>query len=76
MKDLLNIVKLLYKGHSLLRVLQIVEFQKIKFKKNDFFADLGSLPGKSHNISSSVKINKIKYFNLKVENNLQKKILF
>ena len=53
MKEILKIINLLNKGYSLLRVLQIIEFDKIHFNNKDFSADLGSLPNKSHNISSN-----------------------
>ena len=72
MREFLKIFNLLNKGYSLLRVLQIIEFDKININKNDFLADLGSLPNKPHNISSSKKLKNIKYFNLNIENNSQK----
>jgi hypothetical protein len=73
MKEIFKIINLLNKGYSLLRVLQIIELDKINFNNKDFSADLGSLPNKSHNISSIKKLKNIKYFNLNIENESQKK---
>ena len=73
MMNIFYILKLLNRGYSLLRVLQIIEVNKINFKKKMLCADLGSLPYKPHNISTSKKIKNIKYFNLSVEKKSQKK---
>lgn len=73
MMNIFYILKLLNRGYSLLRALQIIEVNKINFKKKMLCADLGSLPYKPHNISTSKKIKNIKYFNLTVEKKSQKK---
>ena len=59
-------------GFSLFRVLQLVEFGKIKIR-NKKLADLGSLPNKKHNISYTKNSKDITYFNLRVEKEDQKK---
>ena len=61
-------------GFSLFRVLQLVEFGKIKIR-NKKLADLGSLPNKKHNISYTKNSKDITYFNLRVEKEDQKKKL-
>lgn len=73
MKEILKIINLLNKSYSLLRVLQIIEFDKINLNNKGFSADLGSLPNKPHNISSYKRFKNITYFNLNVENESQKK---
>ena len=72
MNNFFFILSKLNSGFSLFRILQLVEFRKIKLK-NKKFADLGSLPNKKHNISYTKNAKNITYFNLRVENKDQKK---
>lgn len=72
MKDIIKLCFLLLKGYSLLRALQILHLQKLNFNKKNA-ADFGSLPDKDHNITSYTKNIDLTFFNLKIENDSQKK---